>query len=322
MKKNFLSAVILLMSLNISAVTVTFVDWDGSVLAESDVLSGEGAYEPEHPTREGFLFTGWSKGFCPVYTKTTTTAQYTPIDALGTDVEINWHLSEHTNAVVTGPVEPFSETRSGLEDGSYICTQSTVSYPTGCPYGADHNFHMLQMKWTEGGTETYNPDIYVEFAFRAAAIIDLDAISMFVGSSGWNWMRFTVMYSTDDYFEEPVLLYETDSDIDKATLTEINESVNFTVQEGDNFYIRVYPWMHKLSDVFASSVYTFFPIVSEVKITGEVHTNDNPGDTPGDNPTDIRTAGASGKVVKHIEDGQLIIEKNGVRYNAIGNVIK
>ena len=117
-------------------------------------------------------------------------------------------------------------------------------------------------------------------------------------------------------------MYETESDIDKATLTEINESVNFTVQEGDNFYIRVYPWMHNLSDVFASSVYTFFPIVSEVKITGEVHTNDNPGDNPSDNPTDIRTAGASGKAVKHMEDGQLIIEKNGVRYNAIGNVIK
>ena len=80
--------------------------------------------------------------------------------------------------------------------------------------------------------------------------------------------------------------------------------------------------MHNLMDAFASSAFTFYPIISEVKITGEVHTNDNPGDTPGDNPTDIRTAGASGKVVKHMEDGQLIIEKNGVRYNAIGNVIK
>ena len=314
MKKHFLSAVILLMSLNISAVKVTFVDWDGSVLAESDVLSGEGAYEPEHPTREGYLFTGWSKGFCPVYTKTTTTAQYTPIDALGTDVEINWHLSEHTNAVVTGPVEPFSETRSGLEDGSYICTQSTVSYPTGSPYGADHNFHMYQMKWTEGGAESYNPDIYVEFAFKAAAIIDLDAISLFVGSSGWQWMRFTIMYSMDDYFDEPQLLLETE-DIDKAKLTEINESINVTVQEGDSFYLRVYPWMHNLMDAFASSAFTFYPIISEVKITGEVHEN-------GGEETAIDNTEEAVKATKRVINGVLFIEKNGVLYNAQGAIVK
>ena len=314
MKKHIFLAITLLVSISLSAATVTFLDWDGTVLRTTDVLSGEGAFEPEHPTRDGFLFTGWDKGFCPVYNKVTTTAQYTALDALGTDVNVHWALTAHTNASVSGPVEPFSEVRSGLEDGSYICTQSTVSYPTGSPYGADHNFHMYQMKWTEGGAESYDPDIYVEFAFKAAAIIDLDAISLFVGSSGWQWMRFTVMYSMDDYFDEPQLLLETE-DIDKAKLTEINESINVTVQEGDSFYLRIYPWMHNLMDAFASSAFTFYPIISEVKITGEVHEN-------GGEETAIDNTEEVVKVVKFFENGQLIIMKNGVKYNAQGAIVK
>ena len=310
MKKHIFTALSLLISIGLSTATVTFLDWDGTVLRTTDVLYGEGAFEPEHPTRDGFLFTGWDNGFCPVYRKVTTTAQYTALDALGTDVNVHWALTEHTNASVSGPVEPFSEVRNGLEDGSYICTQSSVSYPTGSPYGADHNFHMYQMKWTEGGAESYDPDIYVEFAFKAAAIIDLDAISLFVGSSGWQWMRFTVMYSMDDNFDEPQLLLETE-DIDKAKLTEINESINVTVQEGDSFYLRIYPWMHNLMDAFASSTYTFYPIISEVKITGEVHEN-------GGEETAIDNTEEAVKTVKFFENGQLIIMKNGVKYNAIG----
>ncbi len=41
--------------------TVIFVDWDGTVLSTQTVRYGNPATPPEEPTREGCVFTGWSK---------------------------------------------------------------------------------------------------------------------------------------------------------------------------------------------------------------------------------------------------------------------
>ena len=43
---------------------------------------------------------------------------------------------------------------------------------------------------------------------------------------------------------------------------------------------------------------------------------------PPTTPTAIDNAAVEGKAVKTIENGMLIIEKNGVRYNALGQVIR
>lgn len=44
--------------------TVTFVDYDGSIIKETIVLEGGSAIAPEeNPTREGYTFTGWDKDF-------------------------------------------------------------------------------------------------------------------------------------------------------------------------------------------------------------------------------------------------------------------
>ncbi len=233
MKKTLFTIVSLLLAGYMSAATVTFKDWDGTVLSTQDVSSGEAANEPAHPTREGYLFTGWDNGFAAVYSSATITAQYTALEALGTEVEYSCPFTSSTIAYATGPIEPWGEKQEGFEDVSYICTQSSVA--------SEGNFHMLQMKWTESESTTYDPDLYLEYSFKAAAIINLSEISLLVGSSGWQWMRFTVAYSTDDYFDDYQILYETPEDIDKTVLTEISQNVDITVQEGDNFYLRVYP---------------------------------------------------------------------------------
>ena len=57
--------------------TVTFVDWDGTVLKTELVKQGFGAQAPEDPTREGYTFTGWDKDFSVITEDITVTALYT-----------------------------------------------------------------------------------------------------------------------------------------------------------------------------------------------------------------------------------------------------
>ena len=43
--------------------TVTFKDWDGTVLKTESVASGKAATAPAEPTRAGYTFSGWDKAF-------------------------------------------------------------------------------------------------------------------------------------------------------------------------------------------------------------------------------------------------------------------
>ena len=56
--------------------TVTFVDWDGSIIAEVKVEEGKSAVKPDDPIREGYTFTGWDKAFDKVTSDLTVKAQY------------------------------------------------------------------------------------------------------------------------------------------------------------------------------------------------------------------------------------------------------
>ena len=55
---------------------VTFLDWDGTTLATTDVAAGQAATAPANPVREGYTFIGWDKDFSSVIENMTITAQY------------------------------------------------------------------------------------------------------------------------------------------------------------------------------------------------------------------------------------------------------
>ena len=56
--------------------TVTFVDWNGTVLKTQTVEEGSSATAPSNPSRVGYNFTGWDKSFNNITSDLTVTAQY------------------------------------------------------------------------------------------------------------------------------------------------------------------------------------------------------------------------------------------------------
>ena len=56
--------------------TVTFKDWDGTVLKTQTLIAGDDAVAPEDPSREFYHFVGWDKDFTGVTDNMEITAQY------------------------------------------------------------------------------------------------------------------------------------------------------------------------------------------------------------------------------------------------------
>ena len=63
-------------SVTVTKHTVTFKDWNGSVLKTQSVFHGGAATAPANPTRTGYTFTGWDKAFTNVTANLVVTAQY------------------------------------------------------------------------------------------------------------------------------------------------------------------------------------------------------------------------------------------------------
>jgi len=59
---------------------VRFVDWDGVLLKSQRVRSGGDAVAPVNPSRDGYVFAGWDRGFVNVRSDVTVTAQYAVVE--------------------------------------------------------------------------------------------------------------------------------------------------------------------------------------------------------------------------------------------------
>lgn len=62
-----------------SSCTVTFKDYDGSVIKTENINYGESATAPDAPQRDGYIFLNWDKTFDNVTSDLVVTAQYTKI---------------------------------------------------------------------------------------------------------------------------------------------------------------------------------------------------------------------------------------------------
>lgn len=85
--------------------TVTFVDWDGTILKTESVSVGSAATAPADPERTGYTFIGWDVDFSNVVDDLTVTAQYEFIPVELNDfppfTDPNWYLdSSCTNTLL------------------------------------------------------------------------------------------------------------------------------------------------------------------------------------------------------------------------------
>ena len=97
----------------INTYTVTFLDWDGTVLDTQTVNWNTAATAPADPTREGYIFTGWSVAFDVITANLDVTAQYDIntftvrfLDWDGAELSsqtVNW------NTAATAPADPTRE---------------------------------------------------------------------------------------------------------------------------------------------------------------------------------------------------------------------
>ena len=71
---------------SINTYTVTFKDWNGTVLKTQQVQYGGAATAPANPTRTGYTFTGWDKAFTNVTANLVVTAQYVQNEPVSTSV--------------------------------------------------------------------------------------------------------------------------------------------------------------------------------------------------------------------------------------------
>ena len=73
---NIMADLVVTAQYSINTYTVTFKDWDGTVLKTQEVQHGGDAEAPADPTRVGYTFTGWDKEFTNIMADLVVTAQY------------------------------------------------------------------------------------------------------------------------------------------------------------------------------------------------------------------------------------------------------
>ena len=99
--------------------TVTFVDFDGTVLHTATVESGRGATAPAAPTREGYTFIGWDTAFDTVTANVTVKALYEPVVTCShTDIDNNGKCDAcEISVVVIFDIFALNDLHGKLDDG-------------------------------------------------------------------------------------------------------------------------------------------------------------------------------------------------------------
>ena len=109
--------------------SVTFKDWDGTILKTETVKEGSSAIAPSNPTRNGYKFTGWDKTFNNVTSDLTVTAQYVEI-IYYTVTFVDWDgtvLKTQTVEKGTSATAPNNPTRNGYKFTGWDKTFNNVT---------------------------------------------------------------------------------------------------------------------------------------------------------------------------------------------------
>ena len=135
----------------VQGVTVTFVDWDGTILKQQVVKPGTSATPPSDPSRAHCTFTGWSGTYTNVTSNQTVTATYdgdaygVMLDANGGDLENFYVPVKYGSAYGTLP----TPTRTGYTFGGWYTAATGGTRVTASTVVSTGQDHILYAHWTK-----------------------------------------------------------------------------------------------------------------------------------------------------------------------------
>jgi uncharacterized protein YjdB/alpha-tubulin suppressor-like RCC1 family protein len=148
--------------------SVSFCDYDGSVIEIDLVNYGLSATAPTSPTRDGYTFSGWSTGFSNVTSDLTVTAQYTvnqsstvPVSSVFLDAT-SVTLDVDETVTLTATITPSNATNQVV---SWTTTDSSIASVTnGVVTAVSPGIAVISVITADSGfsnncTVTVNPDV-------------------------------------------------------------------------------------------------------------------------------------------------------------------
>ena len=160
--------------------------------------------------------------------------------------------------------------------------------------------------WPDGEIDE-NPDRYIDFAISAPSTMEirLTGISMDIAAHSTSVMSYHINIGFGDTFTDVQTIAEK-VNMPNLTIEHLALTPIITIPAGETLHVRILPWHNNKA---GNGKYIG---LRDVKIEGMAF---EPGETPHEG---IDNTGEAVKTVKFFENGQLIILKNGVKYNAQG----
>lgn len=132
--------------------TIQFVDWDNTVLSTQIVKHGHTPTLPTNPTRDGYIFTGWSNNpNSAINSDTVFVAQYSVRSYIISFVDYNGSLlKEQTCSYMSIPTPPSNPTRTGYWFTGWSPSISPVTGPQ--TYTAQYEKSTITVRFIDGVT--------------------------------------------------------------------------------------------------------------------------------------------------------------------------
>ena len=126
--------------------SVSFIDWDGTLLCEEQTIGhGEAAIPPASPSRDGYVFSGWSVPFDSVTEDLVVQAQYVAADAYAaTAAELAELLTAQTLPGVTVHLSADVELPADWAMQDFAASFDGAGYTISCPNGGLPLFNILR----------------------------------------------------------------------------------------------------------------------------------------------------------------------------------
>ena len=233
----------------------------------------------------------------------------------GSAVSAVWALDAIpvADAVVEGPV-------SAAFAMSNMCANN---YQSGFTIGDDTNASMIRFHngttktaWPAGEIDE-NASRYLDFAVTAPATLEvrITSISMDVASHSTATMCYHLNTGFGDQFTDVRTIYEK-KNMTNLIAEQLALTPTLSIPAGETLHVRLLPW-HESGEEKSGK----YICVKNVKIEGlAFDPSENPGE--GIEETPFPSGEGRGEATKLLRNGQLLIEKNGKVYNALGIEIR